>query len=302
MSNIFLCSYVELPCIGSALIILRAPVKYLTSFTHLPELLSNFVALRKVEEFKPTIEILDEAFDVPQLQVKRRISALLPHDYYASDARYPVLYLQDGQNLFSPDAPYGNWGIDHSLADLAKEGFKDLIIIAIDHGDDARVLEYSPYYHPRFGDGKGKQYVEFLVGTLIPFVEEKYRIRTEAKNRGIGGSSMGGLISLYAGLTRPDVFGKMMVFSPSLWISPLIFLEAERYRTEGENALYLFAGGKESKFHLPNIKKLIKLIQPILGNSEEGRFIKSIDKEASHGEFYWAIEFPKAVKWLYFNN
>jgi predicted alpha/beta superfamily hydrolase len=255
-----------------------------------------------VEDFKPIIEILDDRFEIPQLEVERRIAALLPFDYHESDKEYPVLYLQDGQNLFNPEAPYGNWAIDDSLAELAIEGHHQVIIIAIDHGDDARILEYSPYYHPRFGEGKGKSYLNFLIEILIPFVESKYRVSRLAKDRGIGGSSMGGLISLYSGLAFPYIFGKMMIFSPSLWLSPMIYFDAEKYKPELEARVYLFAGGKESKFQLPNIKRLSKIIQPLLENSDQAYFHRSIDKEANHGEFYWSIEFPKAIKWLYFNN
>ncbi|PIQ48848.1 MAG: carbohydrate esterase [Cytophagales bacterium CG12_big_fil_rev_8_21_14_0_65_40_12] len=255
-----------------------------------------------METFKPIIEILEEAFEIPHLQVKRRVSALLPYDYHRSEKLYPVLYLQDGQNLFNPDAPYGNWAIDQSLAQLANDGFHEIIIIAIDHGDDERIVEYSPYYNPRLGTGKGKAYVDFLVDSLIPYVEGKLRVSPDPKNRGIGGSSMGGLISLYAGVTRPDVFAKMMIFSPSLWVSPMIYHDAAKYQVEHENALYLYAGAKESRFHLPNIHRLSKIIEPIFQSSENGRFISSINEEGNHGEFYWGIEFPKAIKWLYFNN
>uniref|UniRef100_UPI0040477B15 alpha/beta hydrolase n=1 Tax=Roseivirga sp. TaxID=1964215 RepID=UPI0040477B15 len=265
-------------------------------------LFSSFAWISKVEEFKPIIEILDEAVEIPHLEVKRRVSALLPYDYHQSEKQYPVLYLQDGQNLFNPEAPYGNWAIDESLAQLASEGFHELIVITIDHGDEERIVEYSPYYNPRLGTGKGKAYVDFLIDTLIPYVESTYSVRRDPKDIGIGGSSMGGLISLYAGVTRPEVFSKMMIFSPSLWVSPMIFHDASKYQVEHENALYLYAGAKESRFHLPNINRLTKIIEPIFEGSENGRFISSINEEGNHGEFYWRIEFPKAIKWLYFNN
>ena len=133
----------------------------------------------------------------------RRISALLPHDYDETDKNYPVLYLQDGQNLFNPNAPYGDWAIDKSLTQLAQDGLKDLIIIAIDHGHEERVYEYSPYYNPLFGEGKGDAYLSFINETLIPYVSKKFRTKPGYENVGIGGSSMGGLISLYAGLKFP---------------------------------------------------------------------------------------------------
>ena len=110
-------------------------------------------------DFNPIIETIEEAYEIPQLNATRRISALLPHNYYTSEKRYPVLYLQDGQNLFNTMAQYGDWAIDKSLAKLAENGLADIIIIAINHGEEERISEYLPYYHPRFGQGKGNFYI-----------------------------------------------------------------------------------------------------------------------------------------------
>lgn len=248
----------------------------------------------------PNIFTIEQDYEIPQLGVHRRISALLPHDYEESERTYPVLNLQDGQNLFNPNAPYGDWAIDKSLTQLAEAGLKDLIIIAIDHGEQERVYEYSPYENPLFGEGKGDAYLDFICETLIPYVNKKFRVKTGYENTGIGGSSMGGLISLYAGLRYPDVFGGMMVFSPSLWISPMIFNHAHDFDTNSKSALYLYAGGMESKNHIPNIKKLDTVLSPKYADAMYGRYKCSIYEKGQHGEYYWAHEFPKAIKWLYF--
>jgi len=108
---------------------------------------------------KPIIEIIEEEYEIPQLGRKRRISALLPADYYESDKSYPVLYLKDGQNLFDENAPFGNWAIDRSLEDLYKDGYKDIIVIAIDHGGEDRITEYLPYFNIKFGKGEGELYL-----------------------------------------------------------------------------------------------------------------------------------------------
>ena len=251
---------------------------------------------------KPIIEVIEQNYEIPQLGVRRKISALLPVDYHHTDKVYPVLYLQDGQNLFNPHAPFGDWAIDRSLEQLAAQGMKDLIVIAIDHGEEERIYEYSPYYNPLFGEGKGRDYVSFLTDTLCPYIQGHYRVSDRRHDTGIGGSSMGGLISLYAGLTAPDTFGKLMVFSPSLWISPMIYHHADQCTLMDGDALYLYAGGMESQYHIPNIKRLDKIMSPKFDDLDFARYKCSIYERGQHGEYYWAHEFPKAIKWLYFNN
>lgn len=251
---------------------------------------------------RPIIRVIEQDYEIPQLGVHRKISALLPHDYDQSDKTYPVLYLQDGQNLFNPHAPYGDWAIDKSLAGLAAQDMSDLVVIAIDHGEEERIFEYSPYYNPMFGEGKGRQYVSFLTDTLVPYINDNFRVSRERGQTGIGGSSMGGLISLYAGLTASHIFGKLMVFSPSLWISPMIYHHADQCTLMDGDALYLYAGGMESKYHIPNIKRLDRIMAPKFNDLTFARYKCSIYEQGQHGEYFWAHEFPKAIKWLYFTE
>jgi len=251
---------------------------------------------------KPIIEVIEENYEIPQLNATRKISALLPHDYYNSDKKYPVLYLQDGQNLFNPEAQYGDWAIDKSMAILAEEGFGDVIIIAVDHGEEERILEYLPYTHPRFGEGKGKFYIQFLIEKLIPYINKNYRTLPDFEHTGIGGSSMGGLISLHAGLRNPRVFGKLMIFSPSLWISKMVFDHTKSFKPLEKSKIYLYAGGKESIEHLPNAHKLGGIISEKMVKGFHIDFHFSINNEGSHSEIYWRKEFPKAVEWLFFKS
>jgi predicted alpha/beta superfamily hydrolase len=165
--------------------------------------------------FYPIIELIDTGFEIPQLGKNRRIWALLPYDYYDTKKDYPVLYLQDAQNLFDEDAPFGSWSIDKHLMELAKQGFGELIVIGIDHGGKERIQEFSPYFHRKFGEGQGKAYANFIIDTLKPYVDAHYRTKAHRIYTGIGGSSMGGLISAYIGIVRPEHFSKLMIFSPS---------------------------------------------------------------------------------------
>lgn len=255
-----------------------------------------------VTGFEPIIEVIEEAYEIPHLDATRKISAVLPHDYYNSNKSYPVIYLQDGQNLFNPLAPYGDWAIDKSMAKLAEKGLSDLIIIAIDHGEEERINEYLPYYHPRFGEGKGNFYIQFMIEKLIPYINKNFRTRTDFENTAIGGSSMGGLISLHAGLSNPGIFGKMMIFSPSLWISKTIFNNTKTFQPLEESKIYLYSGGKESIEHLPNAQKLGGIIKEKMIKGHNIDFHFSINEMGNHAELHWREEFPKAVKWLFFNK
>jgi predicted alpha/beta superfamily hydrolase len=250
----------------------------------------------------PKIIVIEENYEIPQLKRRRRIAAILPWDYDASNKVYPVLYLHDGQNLFNEHAPYGNWAIDKSLDTLSQQGFGDVIIIAIDHGNGDRIKEYFPYTSPKFGKGQGKKYLKFLMKTLKPYVDANFRVSSDYLSTGIGGSSMGGLISLYAGLTMPTVFGKMLVFSPSIWTSSDIYNEVSNYKPKLGSSLYLYAGAKESKFHLPNINNLTNSFKSLNFDASRFKIEISINKEGNHSEYYWGQEFPKAIKWLYFNS
>ena len=107
------------------------------------------------DEYLPRIEVIDEAFEIPELIRTRRVAALLPHDYATSGKRYPVLYLQDGQNLFDDHAPYGSWGVDKRLASLAERGMGDLIVIAIDHANSERMSEFTPGFKTTLGRATG---------------------------------------------------------------------------------------------------------------------------------------------------
>ncbi|MEM7550803.1 MAG: alpha/beta hydrolase-fold protein [Bacteroidota bacterium] len=255
-----------------------------------------------MSKYNPIIEVIEEHYEIPQFDAERKISVLLPYDYHETRKYYPVLYLQDGQNLFNPSAPFGDWAIDKSLSKLAEEGCKDLIIVAIDHGEDERIKEYLPYDHAKFGKGQGRVYIDFLKEKLIPHVNKNYRVLSDYANMGIGGSSMGGLISLYAGLTEPNVFGKMMIFSPSLWLSQKIFHDANGLVPLPKSKVYLYGGGRESQQHLPNVKRLENILRGKKFAASYFHVEVSVNLEGEHSERYWCKEFPKAVQWLYFNT
>ena len=252
-------------------------------------------------DFLPVIEVISENFEIPQLIKTRRIAALLPHDYHQTDRRYPVLYLQDGQNLFDDYAPFGNWGIDKKLAVMAERGMEDVIIIAIDHAEKDRIAEFTPSMHTKLGKGDGKKYIRFLADTLKPYVDKHFRTLPERAHTGIGGSSMGGLITIYAGFMYPEVYGKLMVFSPSLWVAPNIHFQLMSFDEALDLKIYLYGGNEEGTYMVPNMERFIRAIgqQGIASNID---FHLSIDPQGKHNEARWGEEFPKAVEWLFFKN
>lgn len=254
-------------------------------------------------KFRPIIEIISEHFEIPQLDRTRRVSVLLPHDYHKSQKSYPVLYLQDGQNLFDDQAPFGNWSVDKKMSMLAERGMGDLIVVAIDHGGKERIKEFSPYQSFNFEGGDGALYVEFICDTLKPVIDKTYRTLADQINTGIGGSSMGGLISIYAALLRPNIFSKWLIFSPSLWIAPRIKQELqEKLRHDLPIRIYLYAGGKESQSMLPEMRTLKKALDLQHHFHPNITSILETDSKGKHNEHKWGLEFPKAVEWLYFGK
>lgn len=153
----------------------------------------------------------------------RHIAVYLPPGYHEDESRtYPVLYMQDGQNLFDGRAsfvPGQHWHLWETADNLIREGaVEPLIIVGVHHAGEHRIAEYTPTADPNFKvGGRADLYGRMLVEELKPFVDGAYRTRPGRGQAGIGGSSLGGLLSLYLGLSRADTFGRVIAMSPSLW-------------------------------------------------------------------------------------
>ncbi len=249
----------------------------------------------------PKTHLISEEFEIPQLNKTRKIWALLPHDYETSTESYPVLYLQDAQNLFSENGDYGNWQIDKKLAVMSDYGIGKIIIIAIEHAESERIQEYN-VGNTLLGAGHGKKYIRFITDTLKPFVDRTFRTKSERDFTGIGGSSMGGLVSIFSGLIYPEVFGKLMVFSPSLWVIPKIKLGFLDIFEPLETRIYLYAGGDESETMVPHVTKLKKRLLKRESLQGKMKIRMSINEDGKHNETYWSDEFPKAIEWLFFST
>ena len=253
----------------------------------------------RVLHYHPTIELVSENFELSHLNKTRKVYALLPHGYYESNKRYQVLYLQDAQNLFGEDTPFGSWHIDVHMATLYQEDLDDLMIIAIDHGGKERINEYSPYYHRRFGKGQGKFYAESIIHTLKPYIDQHYRTKPEREFTGIGGSSMGGLISAYIGIVYPEYFSKLMIFSPSFWYSDEIYFDAFKYDYRLPMKMFIYGGARESEFMSKHIRRFQTAVNKGQFDQHHNQFKVEINPEGEHSEAYWSDAFVDAVKWLY---
>ena len=255
------------------------------------------------DEFFPVAEVISEQFYIPQLERYRKVWALLPHDYHSSDKSYPVLYLQDAQNLFNEGSEFGNWEIDKKLSVLAEYGRGDIIVIAIEHGSQNRINEYI-FDNDKVANGsEGKKYIRFITDTLKPFVDEKYRTMKDRENTGIGGSSLGALISLYSGFLYPEVYSKLLIFSPSLWVEPNNNFPLMNFRIPFKTKIYIYGGGQEGS----KMVKRIQVFEEYLKRWErknlfDFEFRTSINPEGKHNEFYWSQEFPRAIEWLFYDN
>jgi predicted alpha/beta superfamily hydrolase len=244
------------------------------------------------------VQTFAEEFKIPQLNRTRKIDVYLPPNYKSSNNSYPVLYIHDGQNIFDKATSYsGEWEVDETLNKLHYANGLDIIVVAIDNSEK-RMQEYSPWAHEKYGNPEGKQYVDFIVNTLKPAIDKKYRTKTEAKNTAIMGSSMGGLISHYAAFKYPNVFGKAGVFSPSFWFSDKIIPFTENSLAEAKNSkLYYLMGGKEGGNMVKDLGNVINSMQK--NSFPKDNFYVQIVPNGTHSEAFWRSEFKKTILWLF---
>jgi len=240
--------------------------------------------------------VIDTAFNMPQLNKQRRIWIYLPPGYAESGQKYPVLYMHDGQNVFdAKTSAYGEWGVDEILDSLYQTKIQQAIVVGIDHGGEDRIKEYNPY-DSKYGKGEGKPYLDFLVETLKPYIDARYRTLADRKHTSIAGSSMGGLISMYALVRYPQVFGNAGVFSPSFWIAPDLYQEvAQALSKLKKTRIYLVTGGEEGGSMVPDMQKMYHLLNP-KGTLKHIRMLKPAD--GKHSEWFWHREFPEFYKFI----
>ena len=233
----------------------------------------------------------------PQLRNRRDILVYLPPSYATSRRRYPVLYMQDGQNLFDPSTSFaGEWEVDETMEAAAREGL-EAIIVGIPNMGAERCDEYSPWIDAKAGGGRGDAYVAFVANTLKPLIDRSFRTRPGRLYTVVLGSSMGGLISLYAFFRRPDVFGSVGAMSPALWFARhAIFPYLDRARF-APGRIYLDVGTKEGWGELADVRRLHKVLLK-KGYHPNQDLLYVVESGARHNEAAWARRFRLALPFL----
>ena len=245
------------------------------------------------------VSVIDNAFFIPQLNRTRRIWLYLPPNYAADTTqKFPVMYMHDGQNLFDKSTSFaGEWQIDETLNNLASMGDKGCIVVGIDNGGAKRLDELSPWKNAQYGGGEGALYTKFIVETLKPFIDAHYRTLKDRNNTAIGGSSMGGLISVYAAIQYQNVFSKAAIFSPALWFSDSCFVQVKQIGKQQPIRFYFVSGTTESAGMVPDMQHMVNTLTDAGFKPEEISFNTRADGQ--HAEWFWAREFPDAYKWLF---
>jgi predicted alpha/beta superfamily hydrolase len=195
----------------------------------------------------------------PQLRNRRSVDVYLPWSY-ASGRRYPVVYMQDGQNLSDPSTAFaGTWDLDGVLDRLSSAGL-ETIVVGVHHAGENRLAEYSPFPDRRHGGGDADAYLEFLTATVKPRIDRLFRTEPGREATAILGSSMGGLVSLYAYFRFPSAFGRAAAMSPSIWFGQGAVLEFIDQARTPAGRLYVDVGLHEGAGTLRDVRRLGRLL------------------------------------------
>lgn len=257
----------------------------------------------------PQVHLLDSAFYMPQLKQNRPVWIYLPKDYESNSRSYPVLYMHDGQDLFDEATSQGRigpleWGVDETI-DAATN---PCIVVAIAHHEDkqARIREYFVEPNSENSAVEGRAYLQFIVESLKPYIDSLYRTKAEKKYTAMAGSSMGGLLTFYAGLLYPDVFGALGVFSPSVWLDEEHIIEQikglRQKQQVHQQAYFFYAGGNENR--LKSDGTTVKMHTDVITASDLLKETANpameiyINPEGRHGAWYWNLAFPRFYDWL----
>lgn len=246
----------------------------------------------------------------------RTIRVLLPPGYDAAanaGRHYPVLYLLDGQNLFDDclsDVSHHEWGVDETVQRLiASHAIPAMIVVGIDNAGKDRAIEFLPYKdyagNPSMPEPIGKRFPDFLTDEVMPLIKANYRVLEGHANTGIGGSSYGGVATLYALLAKPNTFGYGLIESPTLWIGLGELVRDTNPLIAAPRKVFFGFGGREGGGNDPRgVALMIKLIRVVEGNFraagyDDSTFRFVLDPEAEHNEVAWAKRLPDALTFLF---
>jgi enterochelin esterase-like enzyme len=222
--------------------------------------------------------------------------------------RYPILYLNDGQNLFEPATAFAGieWQVDETADRLIRGGaVPPMIIVGMDNTGKDRVREYMPHrsVHPMILRVQGRYYPNFLMKEVMPFVERNYRVATGPENTGLGGSSLGALIALYTAMARPELIGRLLLESPALWVSGRQAIKQSREVRIWPERIFLAMGTAETgspernRSLVDDVRELAAILRRAVLSEKRLRLV--IEDGAGHNEAAWAERFPEALRFLF---
>jgi len=243
------------------------------------------------------------AVESTQLGNRRDLLVYTPASYARGTTRYPVIYMQDGQNLFDAATSFaGDWGLKTALAWASRRGL-EAIVVGIPNMGNARIDEYTPFMDPKAGGGNGDRYLDYLINTVKPLVDARFRTLPDRAHTGIAGSSLGGLISLYAYFRYPSVFGFAAALSPALWFANAAILDVAEQapRAAGGGRIYFDVGLPEGTAHVSLARRLRDIL--LAKGYEPSRELRWVeDEEGRHHESAWGKRFRKALPFLLRNG
>jgi predicted alpha/beta superfamily hydrolase len=243
-----------------------------------------------------TLKVLT-GFWSPQLQNRRDILVYLPPSYDLGEQRYPVIYMHDGQNLFDDATSYvGEWCVDETMEALSESGV-EAIVVGIPNQGEQRLDEYSPFRDRLGHGGRGDAYLNFIVRTLKPRIDHDFHTLPGRGHTSIAGSSMGGLISLYAALRYGGTFGAAGVMSPSLWFANRAIFGYTRKALFVPGRLYLDLGLAEGKEMVADARRMRTLLCE-KGYRLGGDLMYVEDRNGRHSESAWSGRLPTALQFL----
>lgn len=246
-----------------------------------------------------------EGFRSRALGNERAISVYVPAGYEESARSYPLLVMQDGQNLFDPETSFirgQTWRVaEHADEAIAAGEVEPVVIAGVANAGEQRLAEYTPTRDWKLGGGDAARYAEMMVEEVLPFLRREYRLTAEAAETGLGGSSLGGLVSLWMGLRRPDVFGRLAVLSPSVWWNHryiVRYVDDVAAEAEPRPRIWLDAGEREGRRTLANAELLHERLLAQGWRDEADVHFEAIT-DGTHDEASWAERVRPMLRFLF---
>lgn len=250
------------------------------------------------------VQILSSQVWLKALKRYRRIWVCLPSQYDPNGTeRYPVLYMHDGQNVFDAATSFaGEWKVDEALLQLEQQaGWQPIIAVGIDNGGGERLTELTPFQHPTYGGGTGENYAQALVGTVKPLIDSQFRTLSDAASTGIGGSSLGGVESLFMAFAYPNVFSKALIFSPALWFSDSLRQYCLAQTQPLNSRFYWVCGTNEGDPDM--VPDMNTCYQDLLNaGMPSSNMSKKVVTGGTHSEGFWSAQVKDGIKWLFGPN